>query len=40
VLRCARSGRAGISVPAWIEVAARINGVTPGLYRWLASRFG
>ena len=40
VLRCARSGQAEIWVPAWLAVAARIDGVVPALYRWLARRFG
>lgn len=39
VLRCARSGRAEVSVPGWLGVAARIHGALPGLYGWLASRF-
>lgn len=40
VVTCARTGRAEITLPAWLALAARIQGAAPGLYRLLATRFG
>lgn len=40
VLECARTGRAEVTVPGWLSVPVRMQGVLPGLYRLLAKRFG
>jgi short-subunit dehydrogenase len=40
VVRAIREGRDEVVVPAWLIVPIRLRGVLPGLYRWLAERFG
>nr|WP_244189726.1 SDR family NAD(P)-dependent oxidoreductase [Streptomyces incarnatus] len=35
-----RHGKDEVYVPGWLRYPARVRGVAPGLYRWLAARFG
>lgn len=35
-----RHGRDEVYVPGWLRYPAQVRGVAPGLYRWLAARFG
>jgi uncharacterized protein len=40
VVGCLETGRAGVVVPGWLALPARLRGAVPGLYRGLADRFG
>lgn len=40
VCRAVRHGRDEVYVPGWLWLPARVRGTAPGLYRWLAARFG
>jgi hypothetical protein len=35
-----RHGKDEVYVPGWLRYPAQVRGVAPGLYRWLAARFG
>jgi short-subunit dehydrogenase len=40
VVRAIEHDWAEVTVPGWLSLAARVRGVSPGLYRALAARFG
>lgn len=40
VARCVERGTAEVYVPRWLRVPVAVQGVAPGAYRWLESRFG
>ncbi|GHB28465.1 oxidoreductase [Streptomyces viridiviolaceus] len=40
VRRAVVRGRDEVYVPGWLRLPCRVRGAAPGLYRWLAARFG
>ncbi|WP_228555071.1 SDR family NAD(P)-dependent oxidoreductase [Catenulispora pinisilvae] len=40
VVRCVERGAAAVYVPRWLRVPVAVQGVAPGVYRWLDGRFG
>lgn len=40
VMRCVERGSAEVYVPRWLRVPVAVQGVAPGVYRWLEGRFG
>ena len=40
VMRCVERGAAEVYVPRWLRVPVAVQGVAPGVYRWLEGRFG
>lgn len=40
VVRCVERGVAEVYVPRWLRVPVAVQGVAPGVYRWLEGRFG
>ncbi|MEY9889211.1 short-subunit dehydrogenase [Catenulispora sp. MAP12-49] len=40
VVRCVEQGAAEVYVPRWLRVPGAVQGVAPGVYRWLEGRFG
>jgi short-subunit dehydrogenase len=40
VMRCVERGAAEVFVPRWLRVPVAVQGVAPGVYRWLEGRFG